>query len=308
MSTDTPEPSFQVSFPSRLLSENTHICRRQLITDQQGDKIALLTASTPFHPLDFTWPDQPADKGTIACGSSTFPVESSLTGAINTETNELFIGESTPARKGEPGWQFMVVHLTPHTEEAEQLLQPGATVELTIDGTYQNQLSLGHTACHLSALALNRELSREPNGYWRKDPGRKDALGNTDFDQLCITASKIEPNGSHDHYRLGKSIRKKGLNTTEVMDSLEQLMPRIESQINSWLALETDIRMECEGDTLTDRRYWHCDLKHDGQVVIPCGGTHARNLGELGSVQISAERISPQEFVMVTKVIPLTSE
>ena len=33
---------------------------------QVGDLVAVLTDVTPFHPLDHTWPDQPADRGTIA--------------------------------------------------------------------------------------------------------------------------------------------------------------------------------------------------------------------------------------------------
>jgi alanyl-tRNA synthetase len=30
-----------------------------------GDRHGLVVAETPFHPLDHTWPDQPADRGTI---------------------------------------------------------------------------------------------------------------------------------------------------------------------------------------------------------------------------------------------------
>ncbi|HWU59582.1 MAG TPA: metal-dependent hydrolase, partial [Microbacteriaceae bacterium] len=40
-----------------------------------------------------------------------------------------------------------------------------------------------------------------------------------------------------------------------------------------------------DGERLTDRRYWACEL--DGTAVsIPCGGTHASSLAALGPVHV----------------------
>ena len=291
----TTDKGFQVTFPQRMPSVLTKIARIQPVESS----LAVITEITPFHPVDYTWPDQPADRGTLTLGNSTYNIDNCVTGAINCETNELFISQDIPVRKAETGWCFVVVHLLDNAQSIKQL-QPGEDVELAIDTHYQQQLSLGHTACHLSAMALNRAATP----FWRKSPGREDTLQSPDFDQMAIFSSQIQPGGSRDHYRIGKSIRKKGLLATDFMRDLPQLMAATEQQVNNWLALGSPITVRCDGTTLTDRRYWQCDLGEDGDAVIPCGGTHARHLQELGAVRITAEVLSETEFVMVTEVAP----
>jgi alanyl-tRNA synthetase len=78
-------------------------------------------------------------------------------------------------------------------------------VELTVDAEARHALSLGHSACHLVALALNRALTP----YWRKETSELDALGQPDFDRLAIQHSRVEPRGSKEQYRIGKSLRKR---------------------------------------------------------------------------------------------------
>ena len=291
----TTTTTFQVSFPRRESSVPTTIVRTEPLAQ---DSYAVMTACTPFHPVDFTWPDQPADHGTMTVGSLTLDVADCVTGAIHKTDGQLLIGDSITIRKSDEHWSFVVVHLFENCTNPE-LLKPGTQVTLEIDAHYQQQLSLGHTACHLSAMALNRAAAP----FWRKQPLRRDALDSPDFDQMAIFSSKIQPGGSRDHYRLGKTIRKKGLRSEEVIKDLPQLMSATEQQVNNWLALESQLYIECEGRALTDRRFWHCDLGEDGKAVIPCGGTHARSLKELGAVRVSAEPISDNEFVMVTEVI-----
>ena len=288
--------SYQVTFPQALSHDHSTAC----IVQDAGDDLAVVTQSTPFHPVDPVWPDQPEDRGWITCNNQKISVKACLTGAICSDTGKLFVGSEIPVRKGDERWQFVVVHMIDNSHATQEAVQPGAPVELTIDVPYQNSLSLGHTACHLSALALNKTV-RE---FWRKDPGRYDALGNPDLDQLTIVSSSIQPRGSRDHYRLGKSIRKKGLQTRELIEDLPNQFPKVEQQVNQWLSLGTNIHMEVQGNGLTDRRYWHCDLGDSGKVVIPCGGTHATNLSQLRQAQLSYEIVNEQEFIMVTKVLP----
>ncbi len=294
MATDS---ALRVTFPQRDITVNTAIVRAEAVAP---DALAVMTESTPFHPLDFIWPDQPADRGTLSIGDQTLDVSDCLTGAIDVESGKLHIDQEIPVRKGEEGWQFVAVHILKSVNHL-QLFQPGAEITLTVDAHYQQQLSLGHTACHLSAMALNRAASP----FWRKQPSRRDVLDSPDFDQMAIFSSQILAGGSRDHYRLGKSICKKGLRSDEFMQDLPQLMAATEQQVNNWLALGSPITIQCEGKTLTDRRFWHCDLGEDGQAIIPCGGSHARSLKELGAVRVKAEPVSELEFVMVTDVIGL---
>ncbi|MCL6269166.1 hypothetical protein M3P05_04310 [Sansalvadorimonas sp. 2012CJ34-2] len=291
------ENQFQVTFPQRQSSVRANVVRSELT---ETGKIAVVAESTPFHPVDFTWPDQPADRGSLQVDGLTLEVKDCLTGAIKHESNEFYVGSDIPARKGDDGWSFVVVHLVDSSPETENLMT-GAEITLTIDAHYQQQLSLGHTACHLSAMALNQAIAP----FWRKIPSRKDALDRPDFDQMAIVSSQIQPGSSRDHYRIGKTIRKKGLLAAEMIQDLPQLMAATEQQVNSWLTLGSPIEINCEGGSLTDRRYWHCHLGEDGYAVIPCGGTHARNLQELGAVRVSAELLTDTEFVMVTEVISL---
>jgi alanyl-tRNA synthetase len=46
------------------------------------------------------------------------------------------------------------------------------------------------------------------------------------------------------------------------------------------------VRIDREGDGLTDRRYWVAELP-GGPARIACGGTHVSSLTELGTVTVS---------------------
>ncbi|PZG11283.1 metal-dependent hydrolase [Nonomuraea aridisoli] len=233
-----------------------------------GERHGLVVAETPFHPLDHTWPDQPADRGTIGG----LPVVDCVTGARSAD-GEILIGEAIPVRRGAEGWQWLVVHVT------RTPLPVGAEVDLEVDADFRAALSAGHTACHLAALALNAALA----GRWRKET-RTDALGHPDFDQAAITSSRISPYGSVDVYRLGKSLRKKGF----AADDLEpaKVAQEVNDLLDRWVAADAPVHVEIPGPELTARRTWHCSLP-DGEASIPCGGTHAGRTSELGRVEVA---------------------
>src|SRR4030095_99118 len=152
--------------------------------------------------------------------------------------------------------------------------------------------STGHTACHLASLALNRALADR----WSK-PVRDDALGSPDFDGVAIASSRIAPHRSlHrprlnqplppaalDVYRLNKSLRRAGFDTASLQGDLDGLARAVADQLEQWIATGAPVRVEREGDGLTDRRSWVCELP-DGTARIPCGGTHLRPLAELSVV------------------------
>ncbi|AQZ69799.1 Predicted metal-dependent hydrolase [[Actinomadura] parvosata subsp. kistnae] len=233
-----------------------------------GERHGLVVSETPFHPLDHTWPDQPADRGTIGG----LPVADCVTGARSPE-GEILLGAGIPVRRGDEGWGWLVVHVT------DTPLPVGAEVDLEVDAAYRAALSAGHTACHLAALALNAALA----GHWRKEI-RPDSLGRPDFDQAAITSSRITPHGSVDVYRLGKSLRKKGF-TADGLDP-EKVALEVNDRLAAWVAADAPVRVEVPGPELTARRTWHCSLP-EGEAAIPCGGTHVSRTGDLAGVRVT---------------------
>ncbi|MEO3872959.1 metal-dependent hydrolase [Nonomuraea sp. B12E4] len=272
-----------VTFPDGLVVGRSSIVGAVPVGARHG----LVVAETPFHPLDHTWPDQPADRGTIGG----LPVVDCVTGAVagavagaeegaQPDSGEVFLGEDIPARRGAEGWEWLVVHVT------ETPLPVGEEVDLVVDAGFRAALSAGHTACHLAALALNAALADR----WRKEPAL-DRLGHPDFDQAAIASSRIVPDGSVDVYRLGKSLRKKGF-TAEGLE-LAKVVRQVNDLLDAWVAADAPVRLDVPGPGLTARRTWHCSLP-DGEASIPCGGTHVSRTGELGRVEIALS-LSPDE-------------
>src|SRR5690606_25677861 len=189
-----------------------------------------------------------------------------------TDGSALYLGRDIPVRKGTEGWIFVVAHLVTDAPPV------GAQVAVTVDAEYRRALSLGHTGCHLASLALNRAMA----GYWGKDV-RPDALGAPNFDAEANDTSRILERGSLDTYRLGKSLRKKGFGAAAAGDALSAIEAEVNATLATWIAEEAPVRIDREGDGLTDRRHWVCTLA-EGEARIACGGTHATSLGELGSL------------------------
>lgn len=179
--------------------------------------------------------------------------------------------------QGTEGWSFVVAHVI----EADAVLSAGDTVDLTVDADFRRALSVGHTACHLASLALNRALADR----WKKEI-RLDGLGQPDFDGAANDASTIRESGSLDSYRLGKSLRKKGFGTDGIAAALPDLEAAITQTITDWLSTDAAVHVERDGELLTDRRSWVCALP-EATVRIPCGGTHVSSLGELGQVRVT---------------------
>jgi alanyl-tRNA synthetase len=252
-----------VRFPSGRTADTATV----VATVPTGEHVAVITDATPFHPLDHTWPDQPADRGTLA-GTA---VADCLTGAIGPD-GVLCIGADIPARRGDPDWTWVVVHLL-----AAEPPPVGAEVALQVDEGYRSALSAAHTACHLAALALNAATA----GLWRKDPPRRDSLGNPDLDGLAIERSTITPHHSLDTYRLGKSIRKKGLDSAALLADLDGIATRCNEQLASWIRTGGAVAIDTGGDeSVAARRTWTCQLP-EGAARYPCGGTHLHSLSDL---------------------------
>ncbi|WP_324047144.1 alanyl-tRNA editing protein [Aeromonas caviae] len=270
-----------------------HQEQASVVCCKQGDPTLLVTDLTPFHPQSHLWPDQPGDVGTVRWEGGEAAVGPCRMGAISPE-GELFVDTEIPVKRGADGWAFVVVHPLASSHH----LAIGSHVELTVDTEARHALSLGHSACHLVALALNRALTP----YWRKETSELDALGQPDFDRLAIQHSRVEPRGSKEQYRIGKSLRKKGINSEALLADLDRIALQVNEQLMRWLKEGGEIRRSRAGDAIIDSRYWH-GMVDGREITIPCGGTHVGSLTELGQVQVTLAS-SEEGFTLTTRVTP----
>jgi len=246
----------------------------------EGERFAVLLDRTAFHPVDRAWPDQPADRGRMRGARGEAPIVDGVTGGIHEGT--LLLGDDLPVRMGTPEWTFVVAHLI----EGEPP-EPGENVEVTVDAEYRHALSAGHTACHLASLALDLAL----RDAWTKAVPL-DALGQPGFDAAAIQSSRIEPYGSRDVYRIGKSLRRKGFDPA-ALDDLDAIARRANEALAGWVASAAAIRIERDDDAISARRTWVCDLP-EGEARIPCGGTHLTGLDAVDAITVALE-VAPAE-------------
>ncbi|QWL59096.1 hypothetical protein HQ400_13235 [Aeromonas jandaei] len=268
-----------------------HQEQASVVCCRRGDTTLLVTDLTPFHPQSHLWPDQPGDVGHARWEGGEAAIGPCRMGAISPD-GELFVDANIPVKRGAEGWRFVVVHPL----AGEHSLPVGSLVELQVDNAARHALSLGHSGCHLAALALNRTLTP----YWRKEVSELDALGQPDFDRLAIQSSRVEPCGSREQYRIGKSLRKKGVNSETLLADLAVIEEKVNRQLADWIAAGGEIRRSRAGEAIIDSRYWHCTLEGQ-EVTIPCGGTHVTSLAELGEVRVT---LNPAEegFTLHTQV------
>jgi alanyl-tRNA synthetase len=250
------------------------------IESLDDDRVAVLLDRTACHPVDAGWPDQTADRGVLDAGDLTIEILDAVVAA--TDGERLYLGGYIPVRKGTDGWAFVVAHLV----DADASLTEGDTVTVEIDEAYRTALSIGHSACHLASLALNAALA----GGWSKD-ARPDSLGAPDFDGAANETSSILERGSRDTYRIGKSLRKAGFDPA-ALDDPDAVAARVNATLAGWAAAGGAIRIDRDGDALTDRRYWVAELP-EGTARIACGGTHVASIAQLDpiTVELTTEQL-----------------
>ncbi|MDH2425015.1 metal-dependent hydrolase [Sphaerisporangium sp. TRM90804] len=288
-----------MSFPTEstvvLFPQGVGECEARIVlAEPAGDDGALLVATdrTPFHPIDHTWPDQPGDRGTATVRETEHTVVDAITMAVGPD-GSVHRGEAIPARRTDPGWAFLVGHVVEMAADTPPAALVGNAVTLKVDTARRASLSAAHTGAHLMSLALNMEL----RDLWRKSP-RVDCLGHPDFDQLAITTSRMSPGQSVDRYRLGKSLRKAGLEVAVFLERIDSVQEAVTARLAEWIAAGGCSVIETEGPGLTARRWWTCELPA-GRARIPCGGTHLGGLGELSSLDVRFEA-GERELVVYT--------
>ncbi|CED70703.1 putative uncharacterized protein [Aliivibrio wodanis] len=285
----------QLSATEILFCHNTwqHTSVIQLVKETDQGKW-FVTKETPFHPVSHIWPDHPEDKGTVQIGNNDYPILACQTGAIELATGELYIDKDIPIKRGESGWVFVISHLI--SKDANLSVENSANLQ--VDKRYQDALSRGHSAGHIAYLALNKILHAN---YWRKDADRKDELGHYNFNSYAQETSFVTEDHCEDVYRLGKTLRKRGLNSADMITDLDVIAEQVNKQIIEWLALENEVIIECEGKALTDSRYWIADFGIDGVAKLPCGGTHVSSFIEYQEINVQLKMQSEQELLMLTR-------
>ena len=259
----------------------------------------LVVDTTPFHPVDHTWPDQPGDSGTVLVDGVVYPVLDSVTGAVGPD-GEFAIGADIPVRRGDESWSWLVVHVLEAGPDAEAVV--GSNAQLRVDGERRRALSAAHTGCHLMALALNEALASR----WGRAPGREDSFGRPDFDAIAMDSSRMDEHASTDRYRLGKSLRRKGFDAEGLAAALPELTEAVNRRLAGWIAADAAVRVEVTGGEksarLTARREWVCELP-EGTATIFCGGTHLSRLGELAELQCTLS-LSEDGTELVAVTVP----
>ncbi|WP_413110867.1 alanyl-tRNA editing protein [Thaumasiovibrio sp. DFM-14] len=265
-----------------------------LLGEYQG-KQWLVTDQTPFHPVSHLWADHPADRGYVERQGQRTLVVDCLTAAYHQESGELQIDSAITARRGEEGWIFVVVHLLQDAID----VRVGDKLIWQVDEDYQASLSRGHTAGHLASMALNKVLAA---AYWRKEADRRDPLGHPDFNSYAQQSSQVTPDQCVDIYRLGKTLRKRGLNAADVLADLESIAEAVNVQLTAWVSSKADVDIQHDGPLLTDSRYWRCHLPaEDGLAVMPCGGTHVQTLACFDKISVELSVSDVQSIVMTTR-------
>ncbi|TKE97477.1 alanyl-tRNA editing protein [Vibrio kanaloae] len=270
---------------------------KALHVESDDSKTYLITDVTPFHPVSHIWPDHPADQGFITVDDVQYPVEDCLVGAIEQSTGKLCIAADIPVKRDAEGWVFVVVH---QLSASASMINIHDEIVLSVDKEYQSSLSRGHSAGHIASLALNKVLAES---YWRKDADRKDPLGSYDFNSYAQMTSFVTQELCTDKYRLGKTLKKRGLNVADLLANLDGIETDINQMISGWLAEPTPVAMRLEGEALTDSRYWEWQLDADTLVSIPCGGTHIENTSELKALSVKLTQLDDQHIEMLTHVI-----
>ncbi len=232
--------------------------------------------TTPFHPVDHAWPDQPGDKGWI---DDQVVIDSVM--VASGPGGDLLVAADIPVKRGEPGWSWHVAH---RLAENATLPEVGTQVQLAVDAERRRALSAAHTACHLAALAMNGAAAH----LWRKEV-RLDSLGNPDLDQLAMDSSVMDEDGSTDIYRFGKSLRKRGFDSAGFADQIEAIVAGVRARLETWIATRAQVVIIDGGDQrVTALRHWTCALP-EGLADIACGGTHVSDLGAFSAVRVAYE-------------------
>lgn len=294
-----------ITFPGGALSGSSKIllCKH---LPSSPNQMVIITEETPFHPLDYNWPDQPGDKGWITVKEIKYPIIGCFTAAFNKQTGEFLIDKeikNKKVRRDDPNWFFLVAHLIEKETITTENDWIGLKAYLEVDDNFRDKISKAHSACHLASLALNKVTQK----FWKKQPETLDSLGNPNLDAEAVIMSEITPEYSRDRYRCGKSLRKKGFDDAAFFSESEfkQTEANINKQLSDWCAQPKGVKIFVVPDKayLHEKREWHCEFLDGKKAMIPCGGTHVLSIAHPKKVVVTLIQEGDGEFTMISKFI-----
>lgn len=298
--------STRVTFPG---SSEKEISKILFVADLPSDsnKFFIITEVTPFHPLDYNWSDQPADRGFVEIDEDRLLVEDCLTATFDPKSSEMLLDQAIKARrirKDDPNWFFLIAHVfnkdTLHIPLVDLV---GKSIKLVVDHNFRLAVSKSHTASHLAALALNLVTSR----FWKKPSNCLDSLGNADLDKEAIINGEITQECSTDRYHLGKSLRKKGFDVLAFLSEaeLKQVENAINKQLLEWCSNPDglNITVNPKEAYLHEKREWRCLLPNNKNALIPCGGTHIDRIQSTQIISVTLKKETESDFIMISKLL-----
>lgn len=284
-----PSNPLRITFQNGSCMETSHI---EAVVSR-GENLVVMAEVSPFHPQDFQWPDQPADRGTLRTADGrSFAVEDAVFVGIS-PTGIVFVDGEIPSKKQDSDWRFCVGHVI---RGADISFAHGEEIVLEVDKELRLSLSRAHSAAHLMALALDRAFAP----LWRRQV-KTDALGSPDFDKIAMDTSMISPLSCRDRYRLGKSLRKKGFSGETLRQNLSKYEDEINAALAAWLSDDASISQFSDGDSLSSHRYFRTTLEGH-PVEMPCGGTHAKSFSEIGRISVCLSMPDDETLIIDTNV------
>ena len=291
LSLDPAAAATRVTYPAGDIRSTGTVVGLARMSGATGEEVlGVVLDVTAAHPLSPTWPDQPADRGTLRSTSGVHLLIDVRQGVLH--DGMLTVDVAAPRVPGTD----VVVHLV----DASAAVALGDRVEVAVDPEWRRALSLAHSACHLSALALDAALAP----YWTK-PAAPDPLGNPAFDQIAIQSSMLHPLRAVDVYRLGKSLRKRGFDAVRFAHDPDPTARVHADTMTRWVEQNASSPVDTGDGTLTARRSWRSTV--DGiDVAIPCGGTHVASTGELAGIAVEYQLADALDQLTVTTTVPAT--
>lgn len=293
----------QIETPTVTFPEGNTQCESQIAwftTSEKHGACFVVLKESCFHPRDFRWPDQPADKGTLQINGETLEVLD-VVKMLSAPTVEPLFDTDIPFTKRDLPENSRLISTIKVDIQYAALLEEAFTAKTSVigqvDEDYRLALSTGHAAGHLASYALNEAIAP----YWRKTVPL-DTRGNPDFIRQTQDRSQVVPSGCQDGFRLGKSTRKAGLNVADLATDLEAVEAKANAILSKWLELKPSIYFEKDGPALDESRVWHCKVGEENFSMF-CGGTHVKNFDHVNAFNIELSYADQEMALSVTAAI-----